>query len=155
MIKLKDRYLSLFPEKGIANSKIRNIEQRLLIKMPKDLREILEYYAGYSDIAKLSLFSFIEEENSWNVCDKTEYFRKAVHLPSEYLVLQEGDESFIVLETQNNPDKAAPVFWISSTDAYNLIEKKPLLDNPTIFPTFADFFEYLLDEEEKMRSEEK
>jgi hypothetical protein len=154
MNELKDRYLQLFPEKGISNFKITKIEKRLSIKIPQDLKEILTYYAGYSDIASLSLFSFLEDEIGWNVCDKTEEFRKLIKLPNKYLVLKEGDESFIVLETKNDQEDLAPIYWIGISDVQNLIEEKPLLDNPTIFQTFAEFFEYLLEEEEKMRNGE-
>jgi hypothetical protein len=154
MNNLKDRYIKLFPKKGISYSSILKIEKRLSIKLPQDLVDILDYYCGYSDIAKLSLFSFVEEGNSWNVCDQTEHFREIIKLPPEYLVLKEGDESFIVLKTSSNPKVPSPVIWLSSVDVLNLIEGNQLLDNPIFFPTFADFFKFLLDEEEKMRAED-
>ena len=101
----------------------------------------------------LSLYSFILD-NDWNICEKTEHFRNVIKLPEKYIVLKESDESFIVLETQDSPNKPSPVLWIGTSDVYNLIEGKQLIDNPLIFPTFTDFFKFLLDEEEKMREEE-
>jgi hypothetical protein len=153
MDSLKQKYLHLFSARKISPTVVEKIESRLSIKLPKDLKDILKYYDGYYDIANLSLYSFIIEENAWNVCDQTEYFRKVINLPKEYLVLKEGDESFIVLKTSYQENNSSPVIWMSSTDVYNLVEGKPLLDAPLFFHTFADFFQYLLDEEEKSRKE--
>lgn len=153
MNSLKQRYLHLFPARKISPTVVESIENRLSIKLPQDLKDILEYYDGYYDIANLSLYSFIIEGNTWNVCDQTEHFRKVINLPTEYLVLKEGDESFIVLKTSHEESNPTPVIWMSSTDVYNLVEDKPLLDAPMFFHTFADFFKYLLDEEEKSRKE--
>lgn len=152
MNKITEKYKNYFKSSGLSKQQIDKIEERLKINLPQDIKNILKIYDGYYDIGGLSMFSFLQN-NKWNVCEKTEFFRKKINLPKEYLVLQEGEESFIVLKTNDTLIENAPVFWIGISDVYNLIENKKLEDNPIIFPSFTDFFEFLLDEEEKIRAE--
>lgn len=70
-------------------------------------------------------------------------------MPLEYVVLAETSVSFFALNTHNDE-----VTEMSLNDYYNFVENKPLEDNPQVFKSFADFFSYLLDEEEEMRKEE-
>jgi hypothetical protein len=149
---LKNRYLQLFPASKVEESIVQSIELSLGIVLPDELKTILEYYDASEILGSLSLFHF-SNAGDWSVGEQTNIFRDKISLPKKYLVLQEGNESFIVLETQSDSQKDAPVFWVGVSDVYNLIEGKVLLDNPTIFSTFTDFFEYLLDEEEKNRAE--
>ncbi len=151
---LKNRYLSSYPIRSIGQDQINNIESELSVVLPKDMKEILTYYDGYYDLNNMSVF-YLGDNDEWSMLEKTKFFRKSIHLPKRYLVLKEGDESFIALETRDNENQPTPVIWCSGNDAYNLAEEKPLEDNPTIFSSFTDFFAYLLNEEEKRRAEEK
>ena len=67
-------------------------------------------------------------------------------LPKKYIALREEGESFIALDTE-----VGSVIWCSLSDAYRLKDGDSLIDNPKIFSTFKDFFEYLVTEEEKER----
>jgi hypothetical protein len=76
-------------------------------------------------------------------------------LPYRYVLLaDEGDAGSIFLETQDAPEKPSPVIWCAMEDVYNLCDGKGCKYDATIWPTFADFFEYLVGEEEKERAEE-
>ncbi len=152
--KLKEKYLSIYTEKSLSKETIKDIENSLEIVLPNDLIEISQYCDRFDNIGILDLFSFDKTADDWSIFEKTKFFRTSINLSNEYLVLKEGDESFIVLETQLNPNEQAQVIWCSSTDAYNLAIKQPLIDNPIIFSTFADFFSYLLDQEEEQRRNE-
>jgi hypothetical protein len=150
--KLKEKYLSLYTEKEFDKNNILDIENTLNVILPNDLKKIAEYCNRFDNIGNMDLFSFDRLVDGWNIIEKTEFFRTSINLPHEYIVLQEGNESFIVLETQVSENNQAPVIWCGITDAYNLASRNPLIDNPRIFATFADFFTYLLDEEETERA---
>jgi hypothetical protein len=152
--KLKEKYLSMYPQNELQENIAQDIEETLDVVLPNDFKNIIKYCHRLDNISSLDLFSFDEKVNGWNIYEKTKFFRMSIHLPKKYIVLKEGDESFIVLETQDDPNQPASVIWCGEADAYNLVEGKPLIDNPKIFPTFTDFFMYLLDEEEKKREEE-
>jgi hypothetical protein len=152
---LKIRYLKLYPSKGLNNKQIQNFENKLSIMLPEDVKNILDFYDGYYSLAYLSLYSFDQSVLGWNICDETLRLRQSINLPKNMIVLAEPDESIIIMEISNEPKVMSKIYWLGSGDIYNLAEGKPLEDNPTIFPTFSDFFAYLLDEEEKRRTEEK
>ena len=148
---IKQKYLELYPNCGMTEENIDKIEDKLDIKLPYSFKEILNFYDGYYSINNNSFFSFDPNEEGWNVVDKNLYYRNCdLKLPKRFLIIKEGDEDVIVLDLANENGQ---VYWISSQDVYNLVNGDSLTDNPTIFPTFADFFEYLLDEEEKLREE--
>lgn len=147
-----DQYLRLFEKRPVPEYQIEHIEKKLSIKIPEDLRLIMSVFDGYHDIAHQSLFSFNTEVSGWNIVEKTLFYRESdCKLPGKYLALREENESFIVLNTEPDYNNENEVIWCSLSDAYSLKNDEPLLDNPTIFPTFTDFFEFLLTEEEKER----
>lgn len=65
---------------------------------------------------------------------------------------QQDDVSFLLLKTKSLDE--SEVIWYAYQYFFNLCDGKPMEYNPTIFPSFTDFFEYLLDEEEKMQAED-
>lgn len=80
----------------ISNLEINKIEDELGVLLPKDMKEILSYYDGYFDVANFSLFSFVKNLSSWNITDKTKFFRKDINLPKKFLVLKEGVNAFSI-----------------------------------------------------------
>ena len=146
------RYLNLFEKRGLGSSKLKLIEEKLNIVLPEDFKRITDVFDGYEEIGGFSLFSFDLEVKEWNVIEKTEFYRASnCKLPRCYLALMEESESFIVMKTQDRPNLPAPVIWCSLSDAYNLQDNTALEANPTIFPSFMNFFEYLLDQEDEER----
>jgi hypothetical protein len=77
-------------------------------------------------------------------------------LPIKYVILAGfRDGGSVFLETQDSPDKPSPVIWCDMEDVYNLCETGEFKYNPTIWPSFTDFFEYLVEQEGKMQAEDR
>lgn len=83
------------------------------------------------------------------VITKTQKFRQEMHLPNRYVVLSySGDTRFILMETQDDPRKASAILWIEPEDFENLCNEKTFEYEYEIWPSFTDFFEYLVEQEE-------
>lgn len=145
------KFKNLFPEdKGISFSELDAIEKKLQIILPNDFKEISKYYSG-GFLGSQSIFNFTaDEKDGYGIVSRTLTYRNSVHLPMHIVAFYE-EHGFIYMETQDNASKLSPVIECSIEDVYNLASEKPLLYNPTIFPSFTDFFAYLLDQEEAER----
>ena len=55
---------------------------------------------------------------------------------------------------QDDPEKPTPIYWCDEVDVFNLCEEGVFKYNPTVWASFTDFFEYLVNEEEKRQLEE-
>lgn len=152
--KIIKRYLKLFKDHPVSLEDRESIEKRLDIIFPEDFNLISGYFNGYDPIGYIFLFSFDPKEVGWNILEETIKLREFVKLPMKYVALN-NDESFITMLTKEDRLEETPVYWVGISDAYNLAEGKPLTDNPTIFPSFTDFFEYLVETEENKREEER
>lgn len=151
---LIDKYLALFPRRKVSEENLKYIENKLGIVLPEDFKAVANVYDGYEELAGQSLFSFDPNIEDWNVVSKTLFYRESdCKLPTRYLALREESENFVVLETQPIVTEPARVVWCSLTDAYNLEDMSKMVDNPIIFPSFADYFDYLIKEEEQIRKE--
>lgn len=149
--KLIDRYHLLYSEESVDDEKIKGIEEKLDVVLPCDFKVIAKSYSG-GLLGLHSIFTLYDNGSDYNIIDKTLYYRECdLQLPSKYVALEETEVSFIVMKTQDSPEKPAPVIYCSIEDIYNLAENKPLQYNPTIFPSFTDFFEYLIEQEEQDR----
>lgn len=147
------RFRTLFPDDdGISIDELNQIEDKLHLILPWDFKKISCYYSG-GMIGGISIFTFsADQKDQYNILNKTNYYRNCdLHLPEKYVALEESGVSFIVLETHQDENMNARVIYCSIEDIYNLANGKPLLYNPLIFPSFTDFFEYLLDQEEEER----
>lgn len=100
-----------------------------------------------------SFFDFFNFGNKEGVVEETLYYREKENLPHNYIVLFSDDVSFVLLKTL--PDKASEVIWCDEPDFYNLCRKGRMEYKATVFNSFTDFYEFLLDEEEKLIEEEK
>lgn len=153
--KLKERYLRFYPASTISEKSLEKSEQTLSIVFPSDFIEICKFYGG-GTLGNYCLFSFEKDGSDYNIVDKTFYYRKCdLSLPDRFVALAETEVSFIVMETKDNSDLESPIILCSIEDAYNLASNKRLEYDPLIFPTFTDFFEYLLDQEQTEREAEK
>lgn len=78
-------------------------------------------------------------------------------LPQNYLILAgfRDDGESVSLETPNDPNTNTRVIWCDMEDVYNLCLKGEFEYNPTIWPSFTDFFEYLVEQEEEMLKEQE
>jgi hypothetical protein len=129
------------------------VDEREIIKLEKKLKVIL-----CNDFKKMSIESNHEYSTvfSWigfveGILNETLQLRSE-GMPHKYIILSdEGDGGAVFLETQDSPEKPSPVIWCDMEDVYNLCDTGEFKYNPTIWPSFTDFFEYLVDEEEKMQ----
>lgn len=145
---LISKFKKLFPQEiNIEKNRIDIISEGLNVKIPEDLKYFSMYFDGNNGPIINGMLAYDENDSPDNIISWTKSFRNlAPSLPHRFLVLATGGEGLIFLDTESGS-----VLWIGESDYYNLCEDKPLLDNPTIFPTFTAFFEFLLNEEEKLR----
>ena len=99
--------------------------------------EFLEYFEMYSFTVGV-----VAETKSW---------RESINLPLNYLVLGDNGTSALLMKIENDN---ANVIHCALEDVLNLCAGRPMEYDPIIFETFADFFEFLLDEEEELRAED-
>jgi hypothetical protein len=126
------------------------VEQALNIIFPDDFKEISSEY-NYEYISAFEMYNF-SLSDEYSVKGGTIKWRNSISLPSDYLVLGENGSSAIIMKIENNN---STIIWCALEDVFNLCDGKPMEYNPTIFPSFTDFFEFLIDEEEKMQAEDR
>lgn len=148
------RYLSFYEARKLSDKALVYIEQVLGVILPHDFKKISKVFDGFEILGGIDLFSFDPESPGFNIVGKTLFYRSSdMRLPSRFIALRESEVSFVVMETQADEKIDAPIFECSISDAYNISEGKPMLDNPVFYPSFADFFSYLLDLEESERED--
>lgn len=143
---LVEKAKSLSDGKPLTKEEIHELEQTLGVRLPSDFIEI-NSVCSYEFIYFTSSLNFPS-----GVIEDTLYYREQEGLSDDYIVLSHDDVSFEILHIL--PCDKSEVIWCDVPDFYNLCEGKPFEYNPTIFPTFTDFYSYLIDEEEKIRAEE-
>ena len=131
----------------LEKEEILKLEKQLQVILPEDFKYINSVY-DYEYIGFFSFYSF-----SCGVIEETLYYREKYTLNNNYLVLSSDGSDFLLFYIKSNDE--SKVVWCTYNDFFNLCEGKPMEYNPTIFPSFTDFFEFLIDEEEKMQAEEK
>lgn len=150
-----NRYLKLFEARELKKEERALIEKKLDITLSDDFILISKYFNGDQRLGYMSLFSFDPFLDGWNIVDQTLELRKNINFPKNFLFLEQEGESFVTMLTKDDRSEPTPVYWCGSSDIYNLMEGKPLEDSVMTFPSFTDFFEYLVTEEENKRAEEK
>jgi hypothetical protein len=146
---LIERYLRLFPAEPVPPEEIRAVEEGLGVILPSDMKRICSVFSGGSDIGNIEQFKIALEGPFSNIGRATLEVRHAIGLPTRFVILVELDESVVVLETQPNQETPTPVYWLSSIEIESLITGEPLID-VDIYPSYADYFEaQLVDEEEE------
>ncbi len=145
----------MFP---LNDEQIEHVEKSLNVILPEDFK-ILCKHCSYES------FSFFENHTFRNnninnvmynseVIFRTRDDRKILNLPHEYILLSGNDDGgALILKTID--DKNSQVIWCDSEDFYNVCGGRPLEYKPTIFESFTDFYEFLLDEEERIIAEDK
>ena len=137
----------------ILNEEINYVRDKLGVKFSKDFIEISKRYSyeffGRFDFANFGL------DNSYSVIFETLQVRKNIGFPLDSLLLYEDDASVIVLKTMDDPTSPSPVIWCTVEDFYRYCEGVPLEYSHDVFPSFTDFFEFLLKREEEEQQREK
>jgi hypothetical protein len=126
-----------------------NVEGSLQINFSIDFKKTNSVFR-YDYFLLFDFFNF-QGNSKTSVVQKTLRLRQNANLPLDTLILSEDDASVLLMKCLGDHEE---IYWIAVEDYENYCEGKPLEYNPTIFPTFTDFFAYLLDEEEKKRKNE-
>lgn len=144
--RLRQRYVACFGEEPAPVGAIAALESSLDVELPRDLREIAEFYSG-GLLGGVSHNAFVVGAAE-NIVEETIRLRAVAVLPHRYLVLAEPAESLIVLDTASGA-----VVWCDNFDAARLNNVNTMLGAPDLWPSYAAFFEHLLDEEAAERAE--
>jgi hypothetical protein len=145
----KERYQRLFGAEPAEVGACDDIEKRLGVPLPLDLRQIAEVYAG-GLIGGIEHNSLADHGPATNVVDETERLRRNATLPHQLVVLAEPPDSLIVLRTVSSEE--CEVIWCSAFDVARLANPSSLT-KPDIWSSYIGFFEHLLDLEEEERQE--
>jgi hypothetical protein len=142
---IRERYISLFGEEPSGPDDLEKLEESLGVILPDAFKEIAKFYRG-GMIGGISHHSIPVSSPANSILQETQRIQKTTQLPKAFVVLAEPPASLIVLNTQTGS-----VFWVDSTDVDKL--KHPeLLHAPQTWASYADFFSFLLKEEEEERA---
>lgn len=124
---------------------ISEIESELKVSLPEDFVEISKFYDG-TGLNFPALHPFLLGVDFTTPLTETQRLRKAVDLPKSWLVLGEPAESLLLMDC----NAGGRVIWIDAFDA-GRVQTQEFFSEPTVWNSFGDFFEYLLEEEEEDR----
>ena len=146
IIKIGERIFQTFGKDKInlSSELITKIEAELEISFPLDFKQLCEIYR-YDCIGSFNYYNF-EGLGDYSVVVQTKSWRESINLPLNYLVLSDDGTSALLMKIENDN---ANVIHCALEDVLNLCAGRPMEYDPIIFETFADFFEFLLDEEEE------
>lgn len=149
IIQLIKRVERLGLKNSLNKEEIEAVEKVLNLTLPDDFK-VLCSYCSYEFLYSFEFITFCADEND-GVITETLGWRDSINLPHNYLVLADDGTSAILMKIEEDD---AEVIWCSLEDVLNICAGKSMEYNPTVFPSFIDFYEFLLDEEEKERVEE-
>ena len=129
---------------GLSMSEIKSSEDSLQVNLPEDFKKI-NTECSYEFIYFTSGLSFPD-----GVVETTKDWRANINLPHNYLVLSDDGTSAVLMKIDG---AQSTVIWCSLEDVLRMCDGEEMIYDPLIFPTFTDFYSYLLDEEEKIRKE--
>ena len=148
--RIRARYVNLFGSEGVDKEKNADIERLLGLKLPDELVRISEFYGG-GLLGGISHHAIDARGPASNIVEETIRLRDTADLPHDMIVLAEPPESLIVLQAPRASGSAATTIWLSHFDVARLSAPNTLRD-PQIWPSYYDFFSYLLDLEAEERS---
>ena len=91
-----------------------------------------------------------------NIIDyNLEYRKRYKNLEKIVVLSEESDVSFLLMFTQDSPEQPTPIVWCDYEDLYNYSETGEFKYKIDKWDSFTDFFEYLVEQEEKVQEEEK
>lgn len=147
---MKKRINNFFGNHPIRNEEIQRVEKNLDVALPQDFID-LNKISSYECSNLVGFFNF-GDEGPDSVIAATLGLRESYSDCTKYLALYLDDAGIILM---NIEDMNASVIWCSIYDLDNLFNQKEMCYKYRLFNSFADFFAYLLDEEEKKRTEKK
>ena len=116
------------------------------LKLSQGFREIALFFRG-GFLGGKSHHAIANGGPANNIVEETLRLRNAIGLPARFVVIAEPSESLIVME---NGKDGSRVIWCDAFDVKNL-ENPEKLRSPKIWPSYSEFFAFLLNEEERER----
>lgn len=144
---MRQRYATFFGDKPSPEDAIAGLESSLDVTLPDDVKEISRFFRG-TLLGGIGHYLFDGSSSSTNIVHETTRLRSAIDLPRRFIVLAEPDESLIVLDVDSGI-----VTWCDNFDVSRLDGSSEMLGKPDTWPSYAEFFEHLLDEEAEEREE--
>jgi hypothetical protein len=126
------------------------MQKELRVRFPDDFKEVSSFYSG-GMLGGISHNAIVGRGPVTNITDETKRLREAVGLPHWFVVLAEPPESLIVMNT-NTATSSPAVIWCDAIDVSRL-GKLLGMHNPQTWASYAEFFEFLLDNEDTERAE--
>lgn len=145
--KLHQRYVAYFGDEPTRPEAIAELESSLGVILPDDMKAVAKFYSG-GIVGGISHHSLDGNSPATNLLQETLRLRSAINLTHRFLVLAEPSESLIVLDVDSGV-----VTWCDDYDVLRLDGSSQMLGKPNTWPSYADFFEFLLDEELADRGE--
>jgi hypothetical protein len=142
----------------IDDEKFNNVSKNLDITLPKDFIEINKMFR-YDVFSMQEFLDFSEEKKDWGIIKNNLELRKEFAQysngksdMSHILVLADDDGGSVFMITQDSPEKPTPVIWCDAGDMFHYSVTGKFRNPHDEWPSFTDFFEYLVEkEEEKLR----
>lgn len=147
---------ALVPDGNLVNEQdIKLLEDRLGVSLPMDFKELVGQFNYEYFECMVDFHSLDNGEGSHSVIFETLRLRRDVGFPKDSLFLYEDDASVIVLKTMDDPSLPSPVLWFRVEDFDRYCQGVPLELPHDVFPSFTDFFEFLLKREEEEQQREQ
>ena len=129
-----------------SEATLAEIERVLGVTLPDDYKQISRF-SSHAAVGGIWHYGIELSDDPHTMVNQTLLLRKRIHLPHEYLVLAEPDESLLVLNTEHKPR----VRWLDAVQAPDLAMLTA--DDYDAWNEYADYFLCLLQQEEAWREE--
>jgi hypothetical protein len=143
---LIDRYLKLQITRKL-NYEL--LEKQLNVTFSKEFRDINEV-ARFDYTHTLEWLNIDGDTRDSSIAE-TLFLRNEFNLPGNCVAIANLGESILLMKCLGDHEE---VYWIDNADYERFCNREPLEAWNKVFPTFPDFFKFLLDEEEKSRAED-
>ena len=133
----------------ISDEEIKWIEEKLSVSFTDDFKTLnkINLYDSFPDFE----FYGFDSCGNYGIVASTLSLREIDNVGKNYIFAAQDDASMLLFEIQEDNMR---VIWCGHEEFERLCNGEPMEEDYTIFETFADFYEYLLDEEEKRNAEE-
>lgn len=147
-----------FHEYTVPESIFAEVEEKLEIILPLDFRNITKRYNYYWMPAFVfaEFVKIIKQDGSSKIriIEYNLNYRNYYNDLKNVLVLgEESDISYILMFTQNSPNKPTPIIECSYDDIENFSKTGKFTHPINKWDSFTDFFEFLINHEEQYKKE--
>lgn len=147
---------------GISSDAFELVSRECKCILPRDFIEICTV-VSYEGSNKMEFFQFDADKDDWNGIIKNnlelrrDYAEQSLGQSNleKILVLSDNDGGSAFMITQNDANKKTPIIWCDAGDMYWYAIGGKLPHPHDEWPSFTDFFEYLVVQEEEMLKEQE